>query len=384
MIFINNSYRLFLYFFCILFCAVIFQSCREVKHEWAIGEPFPKEKLKVAIIHVSSEGETIGYAYSHELGISQAMRNLGLSEDQILRRYNVSDTDEAATEHALYEVIAEGANVIISTSINQLEACLKLSARFPHILFVEAAGNRYTARNLTNFYGKIWEPRYLSGLVAGLKTKSNIIGYVAARGLESGGVTSGINAFALGVERVNPIAKIYVKITHRWYDPNGEALATRELIGLGADVITHHTNTASSMTEAEKNGVFAIGYNSDMRIVGPKSVMTSVVWNWGVYYTKLFESIINGKFTTRPYLGDMEDELVGLTPFNETITPSEAIKIVNQKRQEILNNEFSVFTGELITNDKLVVGEIGVPLTTKEILNIHWYYRNVVTIADKY
>ena len=91
--------------------------------------------------------------------------------------------------------------------------------------------------NFNNYFGRIYQSRYLSGVAAGLKTESNMIGYVGAMGQENGEVTSGIDAFAMGVESVNPDAKVYVKITNSWYDPEGESQAAKALIDMGCDVI---------------------------------------------------------------------------------------------------------------------------------------------------
>jgi basic membrane protein A len=350
--------------------------------EWRPGTPLAKERLKIGVIHVSDVKNTLsGYAYAHDIGINAARTELGLKYDQIIRKFNVSDTNFAATEHAMRECVMAGVNVIIATSWNHMGICEKLAKEYPGVLFAHGSGIRRNETNFTNYFGRIYQPRYLSGIVAGMKTVTGKIGYVAAMGKDNSEVTSGLNAFALGVESVNPNARVYVKVTHRWYDPPGEKAAAQALIEKGCDVIAQHTNTPAPQIEAQSAGVWGVGYNSDMKNEAPNAVLTSVVWNWGVYYARLMNSVVDGSFNTAPYLGDLDDGIVGLTPLDESLSPPGAAEAVAAMEKRIRRGEFDVFEGVMETDDGRFVGREGARLSYEEISSaVNWYYRNVIEL----
>ena len=97
---------------------------------------------------------------------------------------------------------------------------------------------------MTTYMGKVYEARYLSGIVAGMKTKTNKIGYVAAYNF--GEVIRGINAFALGVKSVNPDATVEVAFTSTWYDPAIEKQAAQTLLNKGCDVMAQHQDSTAT------------------------------------------------------------------------------------------------------------------------------------------
>jgi basic membrane protein A len=359
-----------------------FMSDKSETSEWRPGTPLPKERVKVGVIHVSDITDAIsGYAYAHDMGIRAMQAELGLKTRQIFRKFNISDTNFAATEHAIRECVMKGANIIIATSWNHMDVCEKLAKEYAGVLFAHGSGIKHNETNFTNYFGRIYQPRYLSGIVAGMRTVTGKIGYVAALGKDNSEVTSGLNAFALGVESVNPKARVYVKVTHRWYDPAGEAEAARTLIEAGCDVIAQHTNTSTPQIEAQRAGVWGIGYNSDMKREAPRAVITSVVWNWGFYYTHLVKSVVDGSFTTAPYLGDLENDMVGLALLDESLLPPGVAEAVIAAEKRIKSGEFDVFEGVMETNDGRFMGREKARLSYEEIMStVNWYYRNVVEL----
>jgi basic membrane protein A len=201
-------------------------------------------------------------------------------------------------------------------------------------------------------------------------------------GKDNSEVTSGLNAFAMGVEKANPGARVYVKVTHNWFDPIGEAAAARSLIAQGCDVIAQHCDTSTPQTEAEKAGVWGIGYNSDMSADAPAAVLTSVLWHWGVYYTILVKSVIDGTFSTAPWFGSLKDGIVEIAPLNQNIPlPLWALDILEEERRKITSGEFDVFSGIIETNDGQRIGREGELLSDSEIQGgINWYYRTIIEL----
>jgi basic membrane protein A len=197
-------------------------------------------------------------------------------------------------------------------------------------------------------------------------------------GTENSEVTGGLDAFALGVESVNPGAKVHVSVTHSWFDPAGEAMAARALLESGCDVISQHSDSSAPLKEAQRAGKWGIGYNSDMRREAPGAVLTSVIWNWGVYYTGLTRSVINGTFTTKPYFGGLAEGLVGLAPLEETLIAPGTVGAV-QAAMDRVRGGFNVFDGVMETNDGRRIGVAGGTLPDSEIQQgINWYYRNII------
>jgi basic membrane protein A len=360
--------------------AGLFPGCRKnADPSWRPGEPLAKEKIRIGVIYPNRITPESGYDYMHYLGIVAMREAAGLGADQIIRKEGIFEDRPGEVETAIRECIAEGANIIIATSWGYMDICEKLAAEFPQVLFAHATGTKSNALNFTNYFGRLYQARYLSGIVAGLRTGTGKIGFVAAMGTDSSEVTSGVNAFALGVESVNPAARIHVKVTYSWFDPMGETDAARLLIARGCDVIAMHCNTAHPLVAAEKAGVWGIGYNSDMSAAAPGAVLTSVVWDWGVYYTHLVRSVIDGTFTTTPYLGGIGEGMVGLSPLAENLVAPGTAPAVEAGRRRIVEEGFNVFDGVLETNDGRTLGKEGTTLSDREITGgIHWYYRTVI------
>lgn len=336
----------------------------------------PKEEIKVGVLYITDPAEGSGYSYTHDLGIVGMKENLSLSEDQIVRKI-IDDTDKEGTRKTIQECIDEGCNVIFTTSWGYMETTKEMAEEYPDLYFSHGTGYMSNGKNFNNYFGRIYQARYLSGLVAGMNTTTNKIGYVAAMDATNSEVTGGIDAFAIGVASVNPEAKVYVKVTNSWYDPAGEEAAARELLDMECDVITQHCDTAYPQTLAQEYGVYGIGYNSDMSKETPDSCLCSVIWNWSAYYTSAVKSIIDGNWDGSNYYGGMSEGLVQVTNLAKFCKEGTQEKY-NEEAAKILSGSFNVFDGALETNTGEIIGEDGKTLDDATITgNINWYYKNV-------
>lgn len=338
-----------------------------------------KEDIKVGVLYISDPAEGSGYSYTHDLGIQGMQENLGLSSDQIVRKI-VDDSDAQATEASIRECIDEGCNVIFSTSWGYMETTAAMAEEYPDIYFSHGTGYKSNGKNFNNYFGRIYQARYLSGIVACMNTKSNLIGYVAAQDSSNSEVTGGIDAFAIGVASVNPDAKINVIITNSWYDPEKEEAASRQLLDMGCDVMAQHCDTAYPQTLAQERGVYGIGYNSDMSKETPDSCLTSVIWNWSAYYTSAVKSIIDGSWDGSNYYGGMAEGLVGITNLASFAAEGTQEK-VDEATAAILSGQSNVFDGVMTTNTGETIGQEGSTLDDATITGgINWYYHNVVIV----
>ena len=342
-------------------------------------EPVAKEDLKVGVIHIGDPADGSGYSYAHDLGIVEMQKELGLEDNQIIRKNNIPDADPTKTEQAMRECIEEGCQVIYATSFNYMDTCEALAEEYPDVIFSHGTGYKSNNTNFNNYFGRIYQARYLSGIVAGMKTETNKIGYVAAMGSENSEVTGGADAFAIGVAEVNPDAQVYVKVTNSWLSPTEETNAAKALIAEGCDVIGQHCDTPNPQTEAEAAGVWGVGYNSDMKKDAPGATLTSVIWNWGKYYTESTKKVIDGTWTAENYFGGMKEGLVDIAPLNEDLVAPGTQEKVDEAKKRIVEEGFNVFDGVLETNDGKTIGEEGKTLDDATITGgINWYYKNIV------
>ena len=338
-----------------------------------------KDNIKVAVLYLSDPAEGSGYSYTHDLGIQGMQTNLGLSSEQIVRKV-VDDSDSDATRKAIEECIQDGCNIIFATSWGYMETVAQMAEEYPDIYFSHGTGYMSNGKNFNNYFGRIYQARYLSGIVAGMKTQSNMIGYVAAQDSSNSEVTGGIDAFALGVESVNADAKVYVAVTNSGYDPEKEEEKSRMLLDMGCDVMTQHCDTPYPQTLAQEYGVYGIGYNSDMSKETPDACLTSVIWNWSAYYTSAVKSIINGTWDGSNYFGGMQEGLVQITRLADFCAEGTQEK-VDEATQAILSGNFNVFDGVMETNTGEKIGVEGGTLDDATITGgINWYYRNVIVV----
>jgi len=311
------------------------------------GDKTTDGEFKVGVIHIGDPADGSGYSYTHDLGIVEMQKALGLSDSQIVRKLNIADDNATQIRQAMEDCIAEGCKIIFATSYGYMDTCEKLAEEHPDVIFSHGTGFKSNGKNFNNYFGRIYQARYLSGIAAGLKTKTNKIGYVAAYGTELAETCSGINAFALGVRSVNPDAEVYVKTLNSWYDPANETAYAEALIDMGCDVIAQHCDTANPQTAAEKANVFGCGYNSDMTKDAPKAHLTAPIWNWGVYYTAATKAAMDGKweeFAATNYYGSLADGLVDVSPISENCAENTAeyIKLVKDLFAE---GTWDVFSG---------------------------------------
>lgn len=386
--------RKYQYLFVLLSCVFLLTACgSEQIDDYATnkgyedltkiadkGKRIPKEEIKVGVLHISDPAEGSGYAYTHDIGIQGMQENLGLTDEQIVRKLNVDDGDPEAITAALQECIDEGCNVIFATSWGYMQPTADMAEKYPDIYFSHGTGYLSNGTNFNNYFGRIYQARYLSGIVAGMNTKTNKIGYVAAQDSSNSEVTGGIDAFAMGVYSVNPDANVYVKVTNSWYDPDAEKAAAEELLAMGCDVMSQHCDTPYPQTLAQEKGVYGIGYNSDMSKETPDSCLCSVIWNWSAYYTSAVQSIIDGTWDGSNYYGGMADALVEMTNLADFCADGTQEK-VDEAAAKIIAGSFNVFDGVIETNEGGTVGKAGTTLDDTTIKGgINWYFKNVVVL----
>ena len=315
--------------------------------------------FKVGAIYINSKNDTAGYTYAHHTGITKAMEELGMDPaSQLVIVDEVPDTDYDKIANAVDTLVASDCNIIFAISFGYMQAVADKAEEYPNVIFSHATGYMSNETNFNNYFGRIYQARYLAGIAAGLKsleTGNNNIGYVSAYGTEYAETCSGINGFTLGAQSVNPDAKVYVKELGTWADEVNESAFAKELIqNYNCGVISQHCDSAQPQIAAQDAGVFGCGYNSDMTADAPKAHLTAAIWNWNVYYHTAIQAAMDcagdaSQFVTKmgggAYYGGLAQDFVDVSPLNQdTVAPGTdaAIEAVKAK---IVSGEWDVFSG---------------------------------------
>ena len=307
-----------------------------------------KEDLKIGFVHISDASD-MGYTYNHDLGTWDMVEALGLSKDQIINKYNVSEDDSCAT--ALEELVDSGCQIIFATSFGYEQYVVEAAKAHPEVQFCHATGTRAAEEGLDNFHNyftSIYEARYLGGIAAGMKLNElgeTKLGYVAAFPFAE--VISGYTAFYLGAKSVCPEATMDVIYTQSWNDPTVEAQVAKTLIDSGCSVISQHSDSTAPATTAEKNGAFQVGYNSDMIDAAPNASLISARSNWSIYLTYAVQCMIDGTPIDTDWCQGLTEGAVYLSPLNESIAAEGTQEAIDEAVEKIKSGELHVFAGPL-------------------------------------
>lgn len=327
------------------------------------------EKLRVGFVYVGPIGDA-GWTYAHD----QGRRYLEAHDPDVQTAAVESVAEGADSERVFTDLARKGYKLIIGTSFGYMDSMVKVAGEFPKVAFVHISGFK-RAKNLATAFGRIEQPRYLTGVVAGSMTKSNIIGYVAAHPIPE--VVRGINAFTLGVRAANPKAAVHVVWSNTWYDPAQEKEAAESLLSIGADVLAQHQDSPAAVQAAAAKGKYAVGYNSDMSKFGPKAFLTAPVWNWGPMYVYLAKQVEAGTFKGEDLWWGMDRGVVDIAPLGSMV-PDAVKSMVTTKRSAILAGKFNEFAGPIKDQTGKVRVPAGSALSDSAQLSMNWFVEGVV------
>ena len=329
-------------------------------------------KFKIAFVYIGPPGD-LGWTYEHDRGRKLLQEHFG-DKIETTAIENVPEGPDAA--RVIRQYAQQGYNMIFTTSFGYMDPTIEVAKEFPNVYFEHCSGYK-TAENVATYFGQIEEARYLSGLVAGKMTKSNIIGYVGAFPIPE--VIRGCNAFTLGVRAANPKAEVRIVWTNTWYDPVKEREAAVALLDQGADIIAQHQDTTEPQKAAAERGMLSIGYDSDMSKFVGDTVLTGPVWNWSTYYIQTVQDALDGKWKTHQYWGGMKEGVVTLAPLSDKV-PQEVKDFVQAEEAKFLSGEktdLDVFAGPLKDNTGKEMVAAGQKMTQDEILNMNWLVEGV-------
>ena len=328
----------------------------------------PADKLKPGFVYIGPVGDG-GWTFMHDKGREEMEKAFPGVKSSF-----VESVPEGPDSLRVMETfIRNGSKVIFATSFGYMDFVQEAAKKHPDVMFLHCSGYK-RADNVGTYFGRMYQARYLSGLVAGKMTKKNVIGYVAAHPIPE--VIRMINAFTIGVKKVNPKAEVRVVWLFSWFDPGKEKEATKALIDSGADLIAMHADTGAAPQAAEEAGVYVIGYNNDMSKFAPTKHLTAPIWDWGMFYKHYIGEMTKGTWKAGDIWWGLKEGVVGLAPFGKDV-PEDAKKLVETEKARIVSGSWDVFAGPV--KDQKGVEKIpqGKTATDAEMLSMNWFVEGV-------
>ena len=300
-----------------------------------------KAGAKIGFIMTGSIEEQ-GWNGMHYNGVKSACDKLGTT---LLVRENVEEFSGECIK-AIHELAEEGVGMIVLSSYGYSEEARDVVKEYPGIVFY-ANSSEYHDTNMTSYFVRMYQARFLAGIVAGMKSVNDKIGYVAA--MQNNEVNRGINAFTLGVRSVNPNAEVVVGWTGEWDNEVAEKEMAENLIEKDSvDVLTYHQNCSYVVDVSEDRGVYFIGYHIAPEHASGKN-LTTVVCDWSLVYEEIIRAYLVGKANIKEnYWIGLEAGAVGLSQCSDEVT-DEIKQEVEKAKQEILS-EHDVFFGMIYDN----------------------------------
>lgn len=325
---------------------------------------------KIGLI-ITGKTTDSGWNGAHYNGVISACEQL---DTELIVKEDIAEGNGSCAK-AIQELVNEGAQMIILSSYSYPMEAKDVIESYPDIAFY-AISSEYTADNLTSYFGRMYQARYLAGIIAGMQTENNSIGYVAA--MPNAEVNRGINAFTLGVRRVNPDANVYVCWTNSWDDSEKETAAAEKLLNdMSVDVMTYHQNQHYTAQAADKAGAYSIGYNEVADGLSDKH-LTAAVWNWDSLYYQIIREFVQGKpnEVQRRWF-EISSGVVGLSELSPQVGDA-TIQALETAKSE-LDGLNDVFSGIIYDNNGILRCSEGESLSDDTMLtDMDWFVDGVV------
>jgi basic membrane protein A len=308
----------------------------------AVPAPAKPAPLKAAFVYVGPVGDA-GYTYAHDAGRKEAIAKLG---DKVTTTFVESVKEGPDAERVIRDLATQGNKLIFATSFGFGDSMEKVAKDFPDVYFEHATGFK-TSANMRVYEPRIHEVAYLAGIVAGKMTKTNTLGFVGSFPIPE--VLRNINAFTLGAQSVNPKVKTKVIWVSTWFDPPKETEAAKTLINGKADVLLQNTDSTAVLQEAERQGKYAFGWDSDMSAFAPKAHLGSCMLLWGVYYEKAFNDVLAKTWTTGATKWGHREGMTDFIKIPDSV-PADARKKVDEAKAGLKAGTLDIFKGPIFDN----------------------------------
>ena len=329
--------------------------------------------FKAAWIYVGPHNDG-GWSQAHDAARLYVQKTLG-SKVQTTFKENVPEGPQVA--QVIDQLIRDGNKIIFATSFGFQTAMAAAATKHPDVKFEMATG--YILKpNMAEYYGAGEDAIYLSGIAAGAATKTGVVGYVVPFAIPE--VIRHTNAFALGVQKAHPGAKVRIVWTNSWFAPDKEKKAAESLASAGADVLAQNVDSPATGQFAQSKGIPWVGYDSDAKKFAPTSWLTAPIYNWGPYYLSRVKAAMNGTWKTGFYYGNLKDRFVGLAPFGPKVSAATKAAIA-KKKADLISGKFYEFKGPLYDQSGKLRVAAGKSLTVNQLYAMNWLVKGMIGSA---
>ena len=325
---------------------------------------FQAPSLKVGFVYEKS-ADTSAWTYAHDFGRGELEEHFGGRVTTLC--YDNVQPDVNGDE-ILEKAVADGCDVIFTTTPKLIGASLKASLAHPEVKIINCSLNM-SHPSIRTYYGRIHEAKFLLGAIAGALADDNKIGYVAT--YPTYGMIAAINAFALGAQMTNPRAQVYLE----WTSEKGADIPAR-FAENGVTLISDLDNRAPQQPPW-KFGLYRLEGDHFCNYAMP-------FWNWGEFYVRIVQSIMNGGWSAGSsgeralnYWWGMDAGVIDVL-CSRTL-PVETQRLVNLLRQAVCSRDFDPFAGVLYAQDgRVVMPADHSRLTAEQVITMDWLASNVI------
>lgn len=325
-------------------------------------------KVGFLLVGPASDG---GWNTSHSLGRQYLNKTLA---GQVETTMAESVPENADAERLIEKMIAQGNKLIFATSFGYLESVLKVAPRHPDVIFMHMSRSKI-GKNFGDYRPLQYQAMYLAGMTAGRVTKTNKLGFIVPHPIPP--FLQSINAFTLGARSVNPKVEIRVVWTNSWSDQVLEAEAVKGLAESGVDVIASgQDNPAAILKTCESRGIYSVGFYKDQHQLAPKGWLTGCDLNWGPFYVKLSQSVIDHSWSPCEFPLGIESGCIRLATFGNAV-PTKVKDEVLAKERLFKEKKFEIFAGPLADRDGKVRLKPGEKASVQMLANMDWFVTGV-------
>jgi basic membrane protein A and related proteins len=319
---------------------------------------------KAAWVYLGPIGD-FGWTYQHELGRKAVVEKFG---DKIETTYVENVPEGADAERVISALGHKGYNLVFTTSFGYMNPTVKVARMMPKTFFEHCAGYKHAA-NLGVYNIRFYEGRYIQGVIAGKMSKSGMIGYIGSVPIPE--VVMGMNATMLGMQSVNPNAKMKFVFINSWYDPGKEGDAAKALLDQGCDIITQHTDSPAPLQVCQQRGLKAFGEATDMVKFAPSTQLTAPVNNWGPYYIKRVQALMDGSWKPDDIWGGLAADMLVMAPYRNM--PDDVVALARKTEADIKSGKLLPFGGKITDQS----GGVKSALDDGQIASMNWLVQGV-------
>ena len=338
-------------------------SVQEKKSLLSYLLPTSNRKFTVAFLYPKCPEES-DWIYAHELGRNYLEETF---PDQMKTICCVSGVHEENVEDVLSEVIRNGADIVFEVAPQMMKPSLKIAVDHPDVKILNCTLNT-SHKYIRTYYARMYEAKFIAGVIAGALADNNKIAYIADYPIY--GMIANINAFALGASFTNPRAQIYLEwSTKKDYDR--EHFLTENDISVVSD-----QDMITPSDTKRQFGLYRIEEGRTLNLAMP-------LWNWGIFYEKMIQSILAGSYQTE---GNSEDRALNywwgmsagvIDMICSNNVPAGVRRLADHLKHDIKKGDMVPFYGEIYSQDGELRNKSNVAMKPEAIMEMDWLVANV-------